>query len=66
MDPDKLLIPVDLYHSTQTRKVVLDSCTARRRTEEERVGNVKEVLGGKLFSGPEPSWIRNKNRQRGG
>ena len=69
LDPTKLIVPLELYHphtpTHKGNKVILDSCTARRRSEEERRANVKQVLGGKLWKGPEPSWIRRRREQGG-
>lgn len=66
LDPKELLVPVDLYHAPRNsneapaRKVILDSLPGRRLSEEERKGNVSDALAGRMFQGPEPSWIRKR------
>lgn len=60
--PEGLIIPIDLYESSKVAKPLLDCLPGRRLTEAERKGNVQDVLGGRLFQGPEPSWIRKKRQ----
>jgi hypothetical protein len=60
--PDDLIIPLDIYEKSAVAKPLLDCLPGRRLTEEERRSNVTDVLGGRLFQGPEPSWIRKKRK----
>lgn len=61
--PEDLIIPLDLYETSKIAKPLLDSLPGRRLTEAECRGNVQVAVGGRMFQGPEPSWIRKKRQQ---
>lgn len=60
--PEQLIIPIKIFEGSPSQKPLFDCLPGRRLTEEERKGNVSgaEALTGRLFQGPEPSWIRKK------
>lgn len=44
--------------------MILDALPGRRLDREEKLGDPSAVLGGRLFQGPEPSWLRRDKEKK--